>query len=219
MVTPILSFFGNSVMFVPISDYELFCVIGYHKNNGALIVLFSSHKKSWKGLEFDTSFSVWMLILCFSTVSDALCSYINQRNRLKNLKEAEEAFKKEAAEMKLAKQDPFTRRRCRPKLVTKVGELSHNQPYCLYVLSWVYMRWYRHHDEGTTSWEKVKAVSYLHATLLKNRISFISCNVLFHVMIKFSLVALDDIALLDLNVHNTSLIEIIEPLRILKHCW
>ena len=53
----------------------------------------------------------------------------------------------------------------------------------------------------------------LHATLLQNRISFISCNVLFHVTIMFSLVVVDDIALLDLNVHNTSLIEIIETIK------
>ena len=47
-------------------------------------------------------------------------SYINQRNRERNIREAEEAFKVEAAEMKVAKADPFTRRACRPQLVTKV---------------------------------------------------------------------------------------------------
>lgn len=46
-------------------------------------------------------------------------SYINQRNRLRNLQEAEQAFKKEVEEMKTAKADPFTRRQCRPTIVTK----------------------------------------------------------------------------------------------------
>ncbi|KAK3093788.1 hypothetical protein FSP39_020238 [Pinctada imbricata] len=49
-------------------------------------------------------------------------SYINQRNRLRNQIEAEEAFKKEVAEMKNAKADPFTRRSCRPTLVTKARD-------------------------------------------------------------------------------------------------
>ena len=47
-------------------------------------------------------------------------SYINQRNRLRNLVEAEEAFKVEVAELKNAVADPFTRRQCRPTMVTKV---------------------------------------------------------------------------------------------------
>ena len=47
-------------------------------------------------------------------------SYINQRNRLKNILDAEEAGKIEVEEMKTAKADPFTRRACRPTLVTKV---------------------------------------------------------------------------------------------------
>lgn len=46
-------------------------------------------------------------------------SYINQRNRQKNLVEAEEAFKREVEEMKHAKADPFTRRQCKPTIVTK----------------------------------------------------------------------------------------------------
>ena len=49
------------------------------------------------------------------------CSYINQRNRERNIKEAEKAFKVEVAEMKIAEADPFTRRQCRPTLVTKVS--------------------------------------------------------------------------------------------------
>ena len=47
-------------------------------------------------------------------------SYINQRNRQRNIIAAEQAFKVEVAEMKVAKADPFTRRQCRPTLVTKV---------------------------------------------------------------------------------------------------
>lgn len=46
-------------------------------------------------------------------------SYINQRNRMRNLEEAVEATRREAAEMRDAKADPFTRRQCRPTLVTK----------------------------------------------------------------------------------------------------
>ena len=49
-------------------------------------------------------------------------SYINQRNRERNLKEAEEAVVQEVAEMKSASADPFTRRRCRPTLVTKTTD-------------------------------------------------------------------------------------------------
>ncbi|XP_033734331.1 RNA polymerase-associated protein RTF1 homolog isoform X2 [Pecten maximus] len=46
-------------------------------------------------------------------------SYINQRNRLRNMIDAEEAFKVEVAAMKTATADPFTRRQCRPTIVTK----------------------------------------------------------------------------------------------------
>ena len=49
-------------------------------------------------------------------------SYINQRNRERNLKEAEEAVIEEVAAMKNASADPFTRRRCRPTLVTKTTD-------------------------------------------------------------------------------------------------
>ncbi|XP_052106879.1 RNA polymerase-associated protein RTF1 homolog isoform X2 [Mytilus californianus] len=48
-------------------------------------------------------------------------SYINQRNRQRNLIESEEACKVEVAEMKNKVADPFTRRQCRPTMVTKVG--------------------------------------------------------------------------------------------------
>jgi len=54
------------------------------------------------------------------TVLCELRSAINQRNRINNLKYAVEASKREVAEMKNAKADPFTRRQCRPTLVTKV---------------------------------------------------------------------------------------------------
>ncbi|BFZ06938.1 hypothetical protein BsWGS_09977 [Bradybaena similaris] len=49
-------------------------------------------------------------------------SYINQRNRDRNLVEAESALKAEVAEMRNATADPFTRRHCRPTLVTRVRE-------------------------------------------------------------------------------------------------
>ncbi|KAK3597427.1 hypothetical protein CHS0354_040165 [Potamilus streckersoni] len=51
-------------------------------------------------------------------------SYINQRNRMRNQIEAEEAFKVEVAAMKNAVADPFTRRQCRPTIVTKSREAN-----------------------------------------------------------------------------------------------
>jgi len=47
-------------------------------------------------------------------------SYINQRNRLRNQIEKEEAMKAEYLAMQGAAADPFTRRHSRPTLVTKV---------------------------------------------------------------------------------------------------
>ena len=47
-------------------------------------------------------------------------SAINQRNRMRTLEDAVEASKRELEESKNAKADPFTRRQCRPTLVTKV---------------------------------------------------------------------------------------------------
>ena len=44
------------------------------------------------------------------------CSYINQRNRTNNIKQAEEAMRKEWIESKNAAADPFTRQSCRPVL-------------------------------------------------------------------------------------------------------
>ena len=52
-------------------------------------------------------------------------SYINQRNRLKNQQDSEEAAKREIAEMRTATADPFTRRQCRPTMVTKVPKDNH----------------------------------------------------------------------------------------------
>ncbi|CAH1791151.1 unnamed protein product [Owenia fusiformis] len=49
-------------------------------------------------------------------------SYINQRNRQRNIIEAENALKTEVALMREAAADPFTRRQCRPKIVTKTRE-------------------------------------------------------------------------------------------------
>lgn len=56
-------------------------------------------------------------------------SYINQRNRLRNQIEKEEAMKQEFQAMKGAAADPFTRRHSRPTLVTKSRDpASLNQP-------------------------------------------------------------------------------------------
>ena len=51
-------------------------------------------------------------------------SYINQRNRDRNIKETERALKDEIEEMKNAKADPFTRRNCIPTLVTKLTDVD-----------------------------------------------------------------------------------------------
>ncbi|CAI8042531.1 RNA polymerase-associated protein RTF1 homolog [Geodia barretti] len=45
-------------------------------------------------------------------------SYINERNRQRNVSRAEEALKAELAVDKMKDDDPFTRRRCKPTLVT-----------------------------------------------------------------------------------------------------
>ncbi|XP_038074214.1 RNA polymerase-associated protein RTF1 homolog [Patiria miniata] len=49
-------------------------------------------------------------------------TYINQRNRTRNIAEAERAMKEEIKESLNAKADPFTRRQCRPMLVTKTAK-------------------------------------------------------------------------------------------------
>ncbi|XP_060590462.1 RNA polymerase-associated protein RTF1 homolog [Ruditapes philippinarum] len=54
-------------------------------------------------------------------------SYINQRNRLRNQIEKEEAMKKEFEDMKGAAADPFTRRHSRPTLVTKSRDTAMTQ--------------------------------------------------------------------------------------------
>ncbi|XP_019849879.1 PREDICTED: RNA polymerase-associated protein RTF1 homolog [Amphimedon queenslandica] len=45
-------------------------------------------------------------------------SYINERNRQRNVARAEEALKEEMANIKDKEEDPFTRRKCMPRLVT-----------------------------------------------------------------------------------------------------
>ncbi|XP_071795866.1 RNA polymerase-associated protein RTF1 homolog [Asterias amurensis] len=49
-------------------------------------------------------------------------TYINKRNRTRNIAEAERAMKTEIKESLNAKADPFTRRQCRPQLVTKAAK-------------------------------------------------------------------------------------------------
>ncbi|XP_071488926.1 RNA polymerase-associated protein RTF1 homolog [Diadema antillarum] len=51
-------------------------------------------------------------------------TYINQRNRNRNITESELAMKEEIKEIENAPPDPFTRRHCRPTLVTKAREES-----------------------------------------------------------------------------------------------
>ncbi|KAL3209238.1 hypothetical protein MRX96_009236 [Rhipicephalus microplus] len=54
-----------------------------------------------------------------STIS--AISYINERNRMKNIVEIERAILEEAKLNKEKADDPFTRRKCAPSLVTKKG--------------------------------------------------------------------------------------------------
>ncbi|XP_077997884.1 RNA polymerase-associated protein RTF1 homolog [Glandiceps talaboti] len=54
-------------------------------------------------------------------------SYINQRNRARNIQEAEKAMAEEIKELMNAKADPFTRRKSRPQLVTKTKEQQATQ--------------------------------------------------------------------------------------------
>ena len=49
-------------------------------------------------------------------------SYINQRNRERNVREAEEAAAREQEEAAGAGADPFTRRKCQPTMVTKTTD-------------------------------------------------------------------------------------------------
>ncbi|PIK60168.1 putative RNA polymerase-associated protein RTF1-like [Apostichopus japonicus] len=51
-------------------------------------------------------------------------TYINQRNRMRNIKDTEQALVLQMAEEK--KDDPFTRRNCRPTLVTRVKDHNKN---------------------------------------------------------------------------------------------
>ena len=51
-------------------------------------------------------------------------SYINQRNRDRNIKESEKALKDEIEASKGAAADPFTRRNCIPTLVTKLTDVD-----------------------------------------------------------------------------------------------
>jgi len=53
-----------------------------------------------------------------------MISYINQRNRMASIRNADEAGKREVAEARVAQMDPFTRRQCRPTIVTKVSTLN-----------------------------------------------------------------------------------------------
>ena len=61
--------------------------------------------------------------MCIKNFLFSVClySYINERNRLRNQIEKEEAAKQEHEDAKDAVADPFTRRHSRPTLVTKVS--------------------------------------------------------------------------------------------------
>jgi RNA polymerase-associated protein RTF1 len=52
----------------------------------------------------------------------SVISFINERNRKKNLVDAEKALAEEMAQIDKTVEDPFTRRKCTPKMVTKTRE-------------------------------------------------------------------------------------------------
>ena len=80
-----------------------------------------------------------------------MCSYINERNRQRNVERAEEALKvgwlvgwwrerdghliaclqEEMANIKDKEEDPFTRRKCMPRLVTFVSYVQYILAHCL----------------------------------------------------------------------------------------
>ena len=61
------------------------------------------------------------LILVGHLNSSFSCSYINQRNRERNVREAEEAAQREIEAAAGKGADPFTRRKCQPTVVTKIA--------------------------------------------------------------------------------------------------
>lgn len=56
------------------------------------------------------------------TKNIASISYINERNRLRNIKEAEKVIAEEAKEGASVKDDPFTRQRCAPKMISNFNK-------------------------------------------------------------------------------------------------
>lgn len=61
-----------------------------------------------------------------STIS--AISYINERNRIKNIVEIERAILEESKQNKEKADDPFTRRKCAPSLVTKTRPVAEVKP-------------------------------------------------------------------------------------------
>ncbi|XP_071963061.1 RNA polymerase-associated protein RTF1 homolog [Antedon mediterranea] len=58
-------------------------------------------------------------------------AYINQRNRERNIADSEKAAVDEIKEMENAPDDPFTRRQCRPTLVTKTKDMEEDHQLLL----------------------------------------------------------------------------------------
>lgn len=56
------------------------------------------------------------------TKNIASISYINERNRQRNIKEAEKVIAEEAKEGASVKDDPFTRQRCAPKMISNFNK-------------------------------------------------------------------------------------------------
>lgn len=63
------------------------------------------------------------------TQSIASISFINERNRMRNIKEAERAIAESAKEAQNQKDDPFTRRKCAPTMIHVFNKNKSNQSH------------------------------------------------------------------------------------------
>lgn len=62
------------------------------------------------------------------TQNIAAISFINERNRMRNIKEAERAIAEAAKEAQKNKDDPFTRRKCAPTMISNFNKKVDSQP-------------------------------------------------------------------------------------------
>ncbi|XP_033127769.1 RNA polymerase-associated protein RTF1 homolog [Anneissia japonica] len=78
-------------------------------------------------------------------------AYINQRNRERNIADSEKAAVDEIKEMENAPDDPFTRRQCRPTLVTKTKDMEEDPKLLLQKLKEEQARRLNAEKSGNTS--------------------------------------------------------------------